>query len=87
MEICLIMSIFEFIMIYLVEFNQLIKIEILRGSLYQMNQMKMNLIVKQQIYTRTRREVFPKNQPSILFRERGKKHLTIGTKHLMTSGS
>ena len=51
---------------------------------------KINLRVKQQRYTTTiskiRRIVLPKNQPSILFRERGKKQLTIGKNHFMTSG-
>ena len=53
-----------FMMIYLIEFNQLIKIEISCGSLYQMNQIKINLIVKQQRYTMTgskiRRVLLPK---------------------------
>ena len=82
------MSIFAFMMIYLVEFNQLIKIEISCGGLYQMNQMKMNIRVNQHRYTITiskiRGLVIPNIQPSILFRERGKKQLTIGKKHLMT---
>ena len=55
-----------------------------------MNQMKMNLRVSQQRYTMTRskirRGVLPKNQPSILFIERGKKQLTIGEHNLTTSG-
>ena len=76
MELCLIMSIFAFMMIFLIELNQLIKIEISCGSLYHMNLMKMNLRVKQLIYTMTRyrirRGLLPNIQPSILFRERGK---------------
>ena len=84
------MNIFELMMIYFIEFNQLIKIEISCGSLYQMNQMKMNLRVKQQRYTMTRsktiRVALTKNQPIILFIERGKKQLTIGKKYLLTSG-
>ena len=51
MGLCLIISIFALMMTYLIEFNELVKIEISCGSLYQMNQMKMNLRVKQQIYT------------------------------------
>ena len=47
MELCLIMSIFAFTMIFLIEFNQLINTEISCGGLYQMNQMKMNIRVKQ----------------------------------------
>ena len=90
MEIFLIMGIFAFIMIYLIELNQLIKIEISCGGLYQMNQMKMNLIVNQQRYKMTgsklRRGLQKNIQPSILFRERGKKQLTVGRIHLMTSG-
>ena len=77
MELCLIMSIFAFMMIYLIEFNQLIKIEISCGGLYQMNQMKMNLRVKQHRYTmkrsKIRRVLITNIKTSILFRERGKK--------------
>ena len=55
-----------------------------------MNPMKMNLRVNQQRYTMTRskirRGLLTNIQPSILFRERGKKQLTIGGIHLMTSG-
>ena len=55
-----------------------------------MNPMKMNLRVKQQRYMMTRskirRGVVRKNQPSILFREIGKKQLTTGKNHLLTSG-
>ena len=51
--------------------------------------MKINLRVKQQRNTMTgskiRRGVLPHIEPSILFRERGKKQLTIGTNNLMTS--
>ena len=90
MELCLIMSIFAFMMIYFIEFNKLIKIEISCGGLYQMNQMEMNLRVKQQRYTMTRskirRGLLTNIQPSIIFRERGKKQLTIGRIYLMTSG-
>ena len=86
----LIMSIFEFMMIYLIEFNQLINIEISCGGLYRMNQIIMNLRVKQHRYKVTRskimRGVIPKNQPRILFIERGKKQLTLETNHSMTSG-
>ena len=57
MELCLIMSIFAFMMIYLIEFNQLINIGISCGSLYQMKLMKMNLRVKQQSYTMTRSNI------------------------------
>ena len=46
MDLCLIISILAYMMIYLIEFNQLIKIEMLCGGLYQMNQMEMNLRVK-----------------------------------------
>ena len=61
------------------------------ASLYEMNEMKTNLKLKQQRYVMTRskirRGVLPNNYPTILFRERGKKlQLTIGTNHLMTSG-
>ena len=82
MKICLIMNIFAFMMIYLIEFNQLIKIDISCGSLYQMNWMKMNLNVKQQIYTMTRSKIRiglrPNIKPSILFKERDKKRLIMG---------
>ena len=81
---------FAYMMIYLIEFNQLIKIEIYFVGLYQMNPIKTNLRVKQQRYTMTmskiRRRALPKNQPIILFRERGKNQFTIGRIHLMTSG-
>ena len=54
-----------------------------------MNQIKIDLRVKQQRYTITiskiRIGVLPENQPSILLKERGKKQLTVGTNHLMTS--
>ena len=74
--IFLIMSIFAFMMIFLIEFYQLIKIEISCGSLYQTNQTRINIRVKQQRYRMERFKniggVLPKNQPSILFRERGK---------------
>ena len=87
MEIFLIMSIFAFMMVYLIEFNQLIKIEISCGGFYQMKQMKMNLRVKQQRYTvkgsKIRRGVPLNIQPSILFREKVKKRLTIGSNHLL----
>ena len=78
-------------MIYLIEFNQLAGIKISCGSLYQINQMKMNPIVKQQSCVVTRSKIrigiLPKNNPSILFIEIGKKlQLTIGTNHLMNSG-
>ena len=56
----------------MIEFNQLIKIEISCGSLYQMNQMKMDFRVNQQRYTMTiyqiRRGVLPNIKPSIFFR-------------------
>ena len=55
-----------------------------------MNQIKIDLRVKQQRYTITiskiRIEVLPNIQPRIIFREGGKKQLTIGTNHLITSG-
>ena len=74
MELFLIMSIFAYTMIYLIESNQLIKIESFCGGLYQMNQMKMNLRVKQHRHTMTRskiiRGLLTKIQPSILLRER-----------------
>ena len=78
-------------MIFLVESNELTKIEISWGSLYQMNQMKTNLRLKQQRYTMTRSkirrgELPKKNQPRILFRERVRKKLTIGKNNLVTSG-
>ena len=51
---------------------------------------EINLKVKQQRYTMTkskiRRGVLPKNQPRILFTEKGKKQLTMGTNNLMNSG-
>ena len=58
------------------------------GCLYQMNQMKTNLSVKQQRYVTTRskirRGLLPNNSPSIIFRERGIKfQLTVGKNHLM----
>ena len=53
--------------------------------------MKMNLRVKQQRYTMTRSKIrgglLRKTQPSILFKEIGKKKMTTGTNNLMTSGS
>ena len=55
-----------------------------------MNKMKMNLRVNQQRYMMTgskiRIGVLPKNQPSSLFREIGKKQFTTGKNNLMTSG-
>ena len=52
-----------------------------------MKQMKMNLRVKQQRYTvkgsKIRRGVPLNIQPSILFREKVKKRLTIGSNHLL----
>ena len=75
-ELFLIMSILAFMMIYLIELNKIITIEILCGSLYQINQIKMYLRVKQQIYTmkgsKVRRGAFTKNITRIFFRERGK---------------
>ena len=63
---------FSFMMIYLIEFNQIIRILISCGSLYKMNQTKINIILKQQRYTMTRskirRGVLPNIKPSILFR-------------------
>ena len=58
---------------------------------YQMNQMKMDLRVKQHRYVMTgskiRRKLLAKNHPSLLFRERGRNfQFTIETYHLMTSG-
>ena len=99
MGLCLIIIIFVFMMIYSIEFNklviyfielnQLIRIKILCGGLYQLNQMKMILRVKQQICTSTRskiRGVEISNIKSIIFfRERGKKQLTMGEIYLMTS--
>ena len=43
MVLCLIMRRFTFMTIYLIELNQLTRIKISCGILYQMNQMKMNL--------------------------------------------
>ena len=84
------MSVFAFMMIYLIEYNELIKIEITCGGLYQMNQMKMNIRVKQHRYTMTRSEIrrglLTDIQLIILFRERSKKQLTIVRINLMTSG-
>ena len=57
MELCLIMSIFSFMIIYLIESNQLVEIEISCGSLYQMNQIKMNLRLKQHRYMITRSKI------------------------------
>ena len=72
----LIESIFLHMMIYLIKFNQLIKIEVSCESLYQMNPMKIKLKVKQHRYNMTRskirRAVLPNIQPRILFRERGR---------------
>ena len=63
-------------MIYLIEFNQLIKIEISCGILYQMNQIKMNLKVKQQRYilTRSKRRIgiLPKKHKHTIQRKRQK---------------
>ena len=55
---------YEYFCIYLIEFNNIIRIKISFGSLYQMNQIKTNIIVNQQRYVMTRsnirRGVFPK---------------------------
>ena len=64
---------FSFMMTYCIEFNQLIRENNSCGNFYQINQMKMNKIVKQQRYmitrSKRRRGLLPKNHPSILFRE------------------
>ena len=64
MELWLIMSIFALMKIYLIEFDQLIRIKLSCESLYQMNKMKMNLILKQQRYVikifKIRKGVLPK---------------------------
>ena len=82
-EIFLVMSIFAFMMLYLIEFNKVIKIEISCGSFYQLNQMKMNIRVKKQRHRMTRSKIIrvplTNIHPSILFRERGKNQLTIGS--------
>ena len=84
------MSIFSFMMIYLIEFNQLTKIEISCGGLHQMNPAKMNLRATQQRYTmkkpKIRREFLTNIQPSIIFREIGKNKLAMVRIPLMTSG-
>ena len=81
---------FSIMMIYLIESNQLIKIEISCSGLYKMSQTKKNLGVKQHRYTMTiskkRRGLLTNIQPIILLREICKKQLTIGRKNLMTSG-
>ena len=90
MELCVIMRRFAFMMIYFIELNELIRIKISLGSLYQMNQMKLNFQVKQQknMMTRSKRKriLLAKNYPSIPFKERGRNfQLTMGTTNLMTS--
>ena len=71
MELCLIMNLFSFVMIYLIYYspNQEKKS---CGGLYQMNQMKIYPGVKQQRNVMTgskiRKGVLTKNQPRILFR-------------------
>ena len=74
---------FSLRMIYLIEFNQPTRRKIPWWILYQMNQIKMNVSVNQQIYvmkiSKIKRGLSEKNQPIILFREIGRKfQLTIG---------
>ena len=68
---------------YQIEFNQPTRRKIPWWILYQMNQIKMNVSVNQQIYvmkiSKIKRGLSEKNQPIILFREIGRKfQLTIG---------
>ena len=83
MVLCLIMSIFAFIMIYLIEFYKLIRISIYFGIFQQINPMKMNLSVIQQIYEMISSEILRVLlsiiNSIILFRERRRKsQQTIG---------